>query len=372
MNRLLALAAVLSVAAGFQHAKAQDVTIPVLVPLTGFLSLEGTSQRNGAALALAAPPAGVKARAEVVDVGVAPEAAVNALEKAAGQKPLAVVASMLGAQVLAMLPVAQEQKLPLLTISGTAQVTSGNPYVFRFFLSDDVIKIPVVRYLTADLAKRRPAIIYQTTSYGQGGHASLVANLARRGITPAYEEGIDVAAKDLLPSITKAMAANPDVLIIHLHAGPTALFVKQAAQARITVPIMAGSAMSQPATAALVEPRDLKGVCTESTALPALGVSPAMDDFVNRYRKAYGGDPDAYALAQYDGTMMALAAVKAGAKTAEEMRAALSRMSYEGAAMTYKSDGKGNMAHSAAILCYDGTSRTPKLAKRFDAIDSPP
>lgn len=371
MKRLLALAALLAVAAVFPQARAQDAAIPVLVPLTGFLSLEGTSQRNGAALALASAPADLKARAEVVDVGVSPEAAVNALERAAGQKPLAVVGSMLGAQVLAMLPVAAEQKLPLLTVSGTTQVTSGNPYAFRFFLSDDIIKVPVVRYLTGDLAKRRPAIIYQTTSYGQGGHASLVANLARRGIKPVYEEGLDVAAKDLLPSITKAMAANPDVLVIHLHAGPTALFVKQAAQAKISIPIMAGSAMSQPATAALVEHLDLKGVCTESTALPAMGVSPAMDDFVSRYRKAYGGDPDAYALAQYDGTMMALAAAKAGAKTSEQMREALSSMSYEGAAMTYKSDGKGNMAHSAAILCYDGTSRTPKLAKRFDAIDAP-
>ena len=32
-------------------AAAQDVRLPVLVPLTGFVALEGTSQRNGALLA---------------------------------------------------------------------------------------------------------------------------------------------------------------------------------------------------------------------------------------------------------------------------------------------------------------------------------
>jgi branched-chain amino acid transport system substrate-binding protein len=37
--------------------------------------------------------------------------------------------------------------------------------------------------------------------------------------------------------------------------------------------------------------------------------------------------------------------------------------------MTYKSDGKGNMAHSAAIICYDGASRLPKVVKRYDNID---
>ena len=30
---------------------AQDLRLPVLVPLTGFVALEGTSQRNGALLA---------------------------------------------------------------------------------------------------------------------------------------------------------------------------------------------------------------------------------------------------------------------------------------------------------------------------------
>jgi branched-chain amino acid transport system substrate-binding protein len=38
--------------------------------------------------------------------------------------------------------------------------------------------------------------------------------------------------------------------------------------------------------------------------------------------------------------------------------------------MTYKSDGKGNMAHSAAIVCFDGISRAPKLVKRYDNVAS--
>ena len=41
--------------------------------------------------------------------------------------------------------------------------------------------------------------------------------------------------------------------------------------------------------------------------------------------------------------------------------------SYEGLAMTYKSDGTGNMAHDAVIVCYDGSSRVPKIVKRYAA-----
>ena len=67
---------------------------------------------------------------------------------------------------------------------------------------------------------------------------------------------------------------------------------------------------------------------------------------------------------------MLLAAAAAGATTSEKMRAALATMSYSGLAMTYKSDGKGNMAHSAIILCYDGKTRVPEIAARYDNIDA--
>ena len=63
---------------------------------------------------------------------------------------------------------------------------------------------------------------------------------------------------------------------------------------------------------------------------------------------------------------MVLEAVKAGARTPDAIAKTLSTETFKGLAMTYKSDGKGNMAHSAVIVCYDGTSRVPVVAKRYD------
>jgi branched-chain amino acid transport system substrate-binding protein len=37
--------------------------------------------------------------------------------------------------------------------------------------------------------------------------------------------------------------------------------------------------------------------------------------------------------------------------------------------MTYKSDGKGNMAHDALIVCYDGASLVPAIVKRYHNVD---
>ncbi len=299
-------------------------------------------------------------------LGAAPPVA---LEKALGDKPIAVIASMLGTQMLAMLPVAAENKVPLITISGTAKITElGNPWVFRFFPGDNVVKVAHARYVVEALGKTRPAIIYQSNAYGQSGLQYLTKSFAQLGVTPVFSEGVDVAIKDLLPVLSKAKAAGADVIVSHLHAPSTALLVKQAAFAGIDLPIVSGSAMATPATAALLDPIELQGICAESASVPIAPDSPDGERFLNAYRKAYGIDPDAYALAQYDGTAMVLHAIAAGARTPDALRGALAAESYKGIAMTYRSDGAGNMAHSAIIVCYDGTSRTPRIVKRYDDI----
>jgi branched-chain amino acid transport system substrate-binding protein len=141
-------------------AVAAEVDIPVLVPVTGFLALEGTSQRNGAVLAIRHAAEGLQVHSEVIDTGTSPEGAVTALERASGDKPLAVAASMLGTQMLAMLPLADEYGIPLVTVSGTASITErGNPWVFRFFPGDGVTKTAHARYVVEDLGTRRPAVI---------------------------------------------------------------------------------------------------------------------------------------------------------------------------------------------------------------------
>ena len=88
-------------------------------------------------------------------------------------------------------------------------------------------------------------------------------------------------------------------------------------------------------------------------------------------RLEYEADPDGFALGQYDATMMVLDAVAYGAGDAASVTKALSTGSYPGLAMTYKSDGAGNMAHSAVIVCFDGTSRVPVVVRHYDFPAAP-
>jgi branched-chain amino acid transport system substrate-binding protein len=364
------LISVLCFAAAARPSQAEPQRLPVLVPITGFLALEGASQRNGALLALKTAPG--LAVAEIQDTAAAPETAVNAFEKALSAGPVpAIVAPMLGTQMLALLPLAAERKVPLVTVSGTAQLTEmGNPYVFRFFPGDAVVKTAHARYVAEELKARRPAVIFQTTAYGQSGRQVLADRFKRLGTPVVFEEGIAPTVKDYRPVLAKALEAGPDALVLHLHAGPTALLIRQAAGMAGVPRIVAGSAMHQPATAALLEPAELKGVCAETGSSPISGGTKEIEDWTVRYRKEFAAEPDAFALAQYDGTMMMLEALKSGARTPAAMRDYLASRTHRGLAMAYRSDGKGNMAQDALIVCYDGETRTPRIVKRYTVSTS--
>src|SRR5207244_1799066 len=102
---------------------------------------------------------------------------------------------------------------------------------------------------------------------------------------------------------------------LHLHAPSTVLAVRQARQLLPDLPIVAGSAMHQPATAALLSPAELRGVCAETAASPISATSGPMRAFLESYRAAYSSEPDAFAAAQFDAVGM-LAKVIAGLRAA--------------------------------------------------------
>jgi len=352
-------------------AAAEDVRLPVLVPLTGFVALEGTSQKNGALLA-AAQVRGVAFRPDVLDTQSTPEAAVTAWERAVGNPPPpAAVGPILGTQMLALLPLAQERGVPLLTISGTARLGElGNPWFFRFFPSDATVKVAHARYAVEKLGAKRPAVIYQSTAYGQSGREQLAKTFGELGAPPVLEESIAPTVNDLSPALLRAKSANADVIVLHLHAPSTVLAVRQARQLLPDLPIVAGSAMHQPATAALLSPAELKNVCAETAASPISATSGPMKAFLGSYRAAYGSDPDAFAAAQFDAVGMlgkVMAALHGAGRpiTGAAIRDGLASDSYQGVITTYRSDGKGNMAHEAEIVCYDGSDRVPKSAARY-------
>ena len=349
-------------------ASADEVYLPIVMPITGFLSVEGASQRNGAVMAIEDAPAGVNIRYEIFDTGTSATGAATALERALNSgDAVAVPSTVFGTEMVAMAPIAQEYEVPLLTISGLTKLThSGNPYIFRFLPNDGEIKVAQVHYAIEEMGRRKPALITDNTAYGQGGRAHMVEILEKMGVPIAYQEEIAFNQQDMTPLVDKIQRSEADVIFLHMVSHPMALIVKQARALGVDLPIVTSSSMVAPTATALVEPADLAGVCGETPSAPEAGGTPRIQEWADRYRERFGVEPDGLALAQYDGVAMAIDLIaKSGVTTAEQMREALASGTYEGVAKTYKSDGNGDMAHDADVVCYDGTSRIPTVARHY-------
>ena len=368
--RLFALVASLAMN-GAAMAQQERATVPLLVPLTGALALEGQSQRDGALLAIELQNALVqrsKARPavtpQVLDTASNPQIAVQAFERAMGEspKPFLALGPIDGNSMLALLPLATRENVVLLSVSGTARLTElGNKHIFRFFPSDAVVKAAQARYIVEELKRKKVALVHQNTAYGQSGNAELTRWIEKLGGAVVYRNSLPVATKELAGVIAQVRESGADVVALQLHSGSSALFVGQAARAGLGLPIVGGSALHQPSTAALLEPAELKGVCAETASAPAADESTEMRQFAATYRERYKAEADAFAVAAYD----AIRAAVAQWSPSKPLNEALASAEFKGLAMTYKNDGTDNMAHDAIIVCYDGTSRTPKIVKRY-------
>ncbi len=349
------------------QAQAADPYVPVVMPVTGFMSVEGGSQRNGALMAMEAAPGGVRAEHPVFDTGTSATGAATALDKALSTKPaLAAAVSVFGTEMVAMLPVATEYKVPLLTISGLARLTEGgSPYVFRFLPNDREIKVAHARYVVDKLGRSKVALIGDTTAYGQGGFALLKEDFGKLKVTPVLAESVEPSAKDMSAIIGKVKSSGADVIVVHTVAQPMALFVKQARAAGTDLPIVTSSSLVEPTSTALFEPAELNRVCAETPSAPEARATPTIAAWADAYKARFNSDPDGLALGQYDGVMMVLDAVAKGADSPAKLMAALNSTSYTGVAMAYKSNGHGDMAHDADIVCWDGTSRIPKIVAHY-------
>jgi branched-chain amino acid transport system substrate-binding protein len=354
-------------------AQKTSVPLPVLAPLSGFVSIEAASQKNGASLAERTIRE-VRIESRVLDTQTSTEGAVAVWERAVRRPlPPAVMGPLLGPQMLAVMPLAQSVGVPLLTLSTNPKLSeAGNPYFFRFLPSDAVAKAAHARYVVEKLGAKRPAVIYQATADGQAARDELSKAFTALKTKPVLEESLAHDAVDLAALLARVKAANADAIVLHLRAASSAQAVRQARKALPGLPIVASIAMHQPSTAALLEPAELKGVCAETAASPASATDGPMREFAEAYRKAFKAEPDAFAAAQFDAMQMVTRIATDLAKASQALtpisvRTGLSRDSYKGLITTYKSDGKGNLAHDVQIVCYDGTTRIPVIVERYAA-----
>jgi branched-chain amino acid transport system substrate-binding protein len=347
---VIAVTACLALLAGAADESA--IRIGLYAPLTGGSATMGVSLRNGARLAVEEIDAasGVLGRQLVLverdDEGNPTRGAQLVHELVEKERVHALLGPANTGVANVSTSLASERHVP-----HVIPVATGNKvnelfrevpqnYVFRFSAADSLQSSMIVTEAFAARGKRRPAILYDETPYGEQGRARLEAELAKRGVTPVYAGLVRIGQQDASAHVQAARAAGADVLLLYVLGAEGAAVARALEKAAWRVDVIGTWILNSPAFVQNAG-RYGEGTIFPQTFIEAGATEPRALRFISAYRKRFGVEriETAPAAAQaYDAVhLLTLAIAQAGTTNGPKVKAAMEDLSatYEGATGEY-------------------------------------
>jgi branched-chain amino acid transport system substrate-binding protein len=237
----LALSALLSV-----PVLAADIVVGGLFSITGPQSYLGEPERNTLEMAVEEINAkgginGNKVTAVIYDdEGDANKARLNATKLMDKDKVIAIIGPSLTPTSMAIIPITQPAKLPLISCAAGINITSPakeRPWVFKTAQTDQLAVSRIYQYLNKQKINKI-AIITISSSFGASGKEQLLEQAPKAGLEIVAQEVFGEKDTDMTPQLTK-IRSTPAQAVICWGTGPApAVVAKNIKQLGITIPLI--------------------------------------------------------------------------------------------------------------------------------------
>ena len=292
------------------------------------------------------------------------ESTVAATKLASQNKVVAMLGPMTSGNTLAAVQVVTDNKVPLITPSGTSDnVTFENgqvkPWIFRACFIDPFQGQVAANFASDNLkAKKAAMFIDQKGDYSKGLADAFEENFKKAGgEIVATEQYVAASDKDFRATLVRIKAAKPDVVFVPGYYEEVGLIVKQAREMGMNQTFLGGDGWGSPQLV------DVAGkAALENTYYVNHGAmdDPGMAQFIKDFKGKYNSEPDTFAALGYDSANLLIKAIEnAGSTDSEKLRSALEGMKgFEGISGVLNVDpATHNPVKSAAILQFkDGKS----------------
>ncbi|WP_108649549.1 ABC transporter substrate-binding protein [Dongshaea marina] len=262
----------------------------------------------------------------------------------------AVIGSMWSAHSLAMAPVLQAAKIPMLTPSSTnPEITRSRDYIFRSTFTDTQ-QAKVMAWVASERLDARTALVLTNSGskYSLGLSEYFIRNFSQqRGhrYQQKFYRDTDKSFVGLLEKITKM---PPDVIFLPGYAKDSGLLIKQARQLGLTASFLGGDGWGKNTI------RQYAGDAVDGSYFTTHWFDPkALEALDQRLAKAglnYSAESDLNALA-YDGMNILAAAIeRAGSREPHKIRDALaSTKNFQGVYGKISFDANGDAIKPVGI-----------------------
>lgn len=298
----------------------------------------------------------------------AAEATNGAIKLINQDKVAAIIGSATSTNTLAQVQIANENKVPLITPTGTnptVTVKDGklNDFVFRTCFIDPFQGTVAANFASKELNVKNAAVLIDSSSdYAKGLAASFKAAFTKNGGKVVSEEAYVAKDTDFHATLTRIKSSKPDLVFLPGYYEEVGLIVKQARELGLTVPFIGGDGWDSPKLIELGG-KDALNNTFITNHYSSSDSDQKVQDFVKAFKDKYDGkSPDAFNALGYDSAYFLADAIKrAGSTDAKQIQKALAET--DGLSLvsgTLKLDKNHDPIKSAVILEYKDGEQTFK------------
>jgi branched-chain amino acid transport system substrate-binding protein len=326
--------------------------------LTGDNASFGTSQNNGVQMALEEINAsggvlGKKIDLTVEDNETKQGETTTIVRKLISQDHVvAIIGEVASSKSLEAAPICQASKIPQIATAATnPRVTQTGDYIFRVCFTDDFQAVVIARFVLEKLKLNKIAFMTDVKQDYSVGLTNIAKDyLIKNGATIVKEQSYSSGDKDFRAQLTDIKSANPDAIIITGYYPEASLIIRQARQLGIKSTFVGGDGWDG-SSLIPVAGKAIEG-SFYSTHFSTENTSPAVQDFVQKYKKKYNKTPDAFAALGYDAVNLLADAIKrAGGTDSQKLRDAIaSTKNFPGVTGNITINAERNADKPAVIL----------------------
>jgi len=343
---------------GIGSAFAQD-TIPVgeFASISGGSASFGQSSHKGMVLAINEINAAGGVLGKKInlitedDQSLAGQPATIVRKLISQDKVVALLGEIASSKSLEAAPICQQDKIPMISPGSTnPKVTEIGDYIFRICFIDPFQGTVMAKFARSKGWKKVAVLTDVKQDYSVGLAEFFVKNFTANGGEIVKDQKYSSGDKDFRAQLTSIKASQPDAIFVPGYYGEVALIAKQSHLLGIKAPLMGGDGWVGDSLLK-VAGNSLDG-CFFSNHYSEEDTAPVVQEFVKKFKAAYGVVPDAMAALGYDSAMVLADAIKrAGSTDSQKLRDAIAATKdYKAVTGSITLDEHRNATKSAVIL----------------------
>jgi branched-chain amino acid transport system substrate-binding protein len=210
----------------------KEIKIGAILPLSGNTAWLGEQHKWGIDLAVEQINAmgGVNGKKIIVlyeDDKNEPLEAVNAFNKLLITHHPSIVITAMSGSSMAILPIAEKNKVVLFANCGYPGITDKSEWVFRNFITSTQEAHVMARFSFEELGVKELAVLYIDDAYGEGGKNIFEEEYTRMGGRILAIEKYDKNGTDFKTEIAKIRSVEPKALYILGYGNATSIMLRQ-------------------------------------------------------------------------------------------------------------------------------------------------